>query len=137
MIHCHCELSSPDVCAGRDIRDGTRAALRFTRAAQKTTSSPGVRRSFCAECGSPIAYQTDRRADIVDLRGDVERSVVGRRRVTSTRKSSRWFEIADDLPRFARGAVARRLCDMGRASRRNDALTASNLAVNRFGAVIT
>ena len=42
--------------------------LRFTHCQPKEFgSSPGVRRSFCAVCGSPIAYRSDRRPKIVDL----------------------------------------------------------------------
>ena len=59
-IHCHCDscrrqTSSP-VATFVLV---PKTALRFTRGQPKEfASSPGVRRSFCGECGSPIAYQT-------------------------------------------------------------------------------
>ncbi len=42
--------------------------LRFTDGQPKEFGSlPGVLRSFCAVCGSPIAYRSNRRPEIVDL----------------------------------------------------------------------
>ncbi|TPW27130.1 GFA family protein [Pararhizobium mangrovi] len=34
---------------------------------QEYASSPGVTRSFCGTCGSPLSYRTDERADQIDL----------------------------------------------------------------------
>ena len=68
-VHCHCEscrrqTSSP-VATFVLV---PRAALRFTCGEPREfASSPGVLRSFCGTCGSPIAYRTERRPDIIDL----------------------------------------------------------------------
>jgi len=106
-LHCHCEscrrqTSSP-VATFVMV---PRAALRFTSGQPKDyASSPGVRRSFCAECGSPIAYQVDRRPDIVDLFAG---SLSDASDVTPTchvhaDEQLAWFEVLDDLPRYAQG----------------------------------
>jgi hypothetical protein len=107
VLHCHCEscrrqTSSPVATFVMVRREG----LRFTRGTPKDyASSPGVRRSFCAACGSPIAYQTERRPDIVDLYAG---TLSDPSRVVPTchvhaEEQLTWFEIADELPRFARG----------------------------------
>ena len=108
VIHCHCESCRRQTSAPvATFVMVPRAALRFTRAAPKDyASSPGVRRSFCAECGSPIAYQTDRRADIVDLYAGTlsDPSIVSPSGHVYAEEQLEWFEIADDLPRFAKGS---------------------------------
>jgi hypothetical protein len=106
-LHCHCDscrrqTSSP-VATFVMV---PRTALRFTRGQPKEyASSPGVHRSFCAECGSPIAYQTDRRPDIVDLfvgsLSDAS-AVVPTCHVHDEERLA-WFEVLDDLPRYAQG----------------------------------
>jgi hypothetical protein len=104
-LHCHCEscrrqTSSP-VATFVMVPS---SALRFTRGQPKEyASSPGVRRSFCPECGSPIAYQTDRRPDVVDLfAGSLSdpASVVPSGHVHAEEELA-WFDVLDDLPRYA------------------------------------
>jgi hypothetical protein len=63
VIHCHCDScrrqTSSSVATFVMV---PKTALRLTHGQPKEfASSPGVRRSFCGECGSPIAYRTDRR----------------------------------------------------------------------------
>lgn len=60
--HCHCsdcrkQVASPVatfVGFAREHFSLTRGEFAVFR------SSPGVRRSFCADCGTPMAYETDR-----------------------------------------------------------------------------
>lgn len=69
QVHCHCEscrraTSSPftsffAVDHGRLEWSGT-PVMRYE-------SSPGIFRSFCPRCGSPMAYQSDARRHEVDL----------------------------------------------------------------------
>jgi len=107
-IHCHCEscrrqTSSP-VATFVMV---PRAALRFTRGTPKEyASSPGVRRSFCAECGSPIAYQTERRPDVVDLFAGTlsDMSEVTPLCHVHAAEQLAWFEVLDDLPRYAQSS---------------------------------
>ena len=106
-VHCHCDscrrqTSSP-VATFVMV---PRSALRFTRGSTKEfVSSPGVRRSFCAECGSPIAYQSDRRPEIVDLYAGTlsDPSSVTPSCHVHTEEQLSWFEIVDELPRYAQG----------------------------------
>jgi hypothetical protein len=104
VMHCHCEScrrhTSSLVATFVMVKA---SSLRFTRGQPKEfRSSPGVRRSFCAECGSPIAYRSDRRPEIVDL-------YIGTLNDASTivpwchvhaSEQLPWFEVLDELPRF-------------------------------------
>ncbi len=104
-IHCHCEscrrqTSSP-VATFVMV---PKAALRFTRGQPKEfASSPGVRRSFCGDCGSPIAYRTERRPDIVDLFAGTlaDPASVSPSCHVYAEEQLPWFEVLDDLPRYA------------------------------------
>src|SRR5262249_11303682 len=69
VVHCHCEScrrqTSSSVATFVIV---PKAALRFTQGQPKEfASSPGVHRSFCGACGSPLYYRTERRADQIDL----------------------------------------------------------------------
>jgi hypothetical protein len=79
VIHCHCETcrrhSSSPVATFVMVKA---SALRFTQGRPKEfASSPGVRRSFCGGCGSPIAYQSERRLEIVAVAIVVGGTVTG------------------------------------------------------------
>lgn len=112
QFHCHCEscrrhVASPVatfVCVLRD-------AFRFTKGApQYYTSSPGVRRSFCPRCGTPIAYEANRIPNEVHLyHGTLDNpgAIQPTAHVHSVEQLP-WFEVQDDLPRYAeamRGAT--------------------------------
>ena len=107
-LYCHCEscrrqTSSP-VAVFVMVQ---RSALRFTRGSPKEyVSSPGVRRSFCAACGSPIAYQPERRSEIVDLYAGAlsDPSRVAPLCHVHAEEQLPWLEIIDDLPRYAEGS---------------------------------
>jgi hypothetical protein len=107
LFHCHCDscrrhVSSPIatfVCVLRD-------AFRFTRGTPQTyQSSPGVRRSFCARCGSPIAYEADRIPNEVHLyHGTLaDPDSVQPTAHVHIAEQLTWFEVMDELPRFAEG----------------------------------
>jgi hypothetical protein len=103
-VHCHCDscrrqTSSP-VATFVMV---PKTALRFTRGQPKEfTSSPGVRRSFCGECGSPIAYRTERRPDVVDLFAGTLAypASVAPSCHLYVEGQLPWFEVLDDLPRY-------------------------------------
>jgi hypothetical protein len=68
VSYCHCascrrHTGSPVTCFVNFKRD--KVAFRGERATFH--SSPGVTRSHCARCGTPIAYETAKRADEIDL----------------------------------------------------------------------
>jgi hypothetical protein len=112
VLHCHCEscrrqTSSP-VATFAMVKT---AVLRFTQGQLKEySSSPGVWRSFCPDCGSPIAYRSDRRPELIDLYVgtlDDPGSVQAWCHV-QTSEQLPWFEMLDSLPRFSgsrRGAA--------------------------------
>jgi hypothetical protein len=105
LFHCHCDscrrhVSSAVatfVCVLRD-------AFRFTQGTPNVyESSPSVRRSFCARCGSPIAYEADRILNEVHLyHGTLTdpASVSPTAHVHVTEQLA-WFEVLDELPRYA------------------------------------
>ena len=109
VVHCHCEscrrqTSSP--VATFVIVPKT--ALRFTGGQPKEfASSPGVWRSFCGDCGSPISYWTDRRPDVVDLFAGslADPAAVAPSCHVHAEEQLAWFEVLDDLPRYAQSRV--------------------------------
>ena len=84
------------------VHDLVRRAYRFTgKQPSVYRSSPGVRRLFCANCGTPMAYESDRYPDethfyaasLADSRDFAPQfHVHWAERVP-------WVELADDLPR--------------------------------------
>ena len=110
VVHCHCEscrrqTSSP-VATFVIV---PRAALRITRGQPKEfASSAGVWRSFCADCGSPVSYRTDRRPDVIDLfAGSLAdpSSLLPQCHVHAAEQLP-WFEVLDELPRYAGSRLA-------------------------------
>jgi hypothetical protein len=105
IIHCHCEscrrqTSSP-VATFVMV---PKAALRFTHGTPKEfASSPGVHRSFCGDCGAPIYYRTGQRPDIIDLYAGTlsDPSTLAPQRHVHAAEQLPWFEILDELPRYA------------------------------------
>ena len=107
IAHCHCES-----CRRQTSSPVTtfilvpRTTLRFTQGQPKEfSSSHGVWRSFCADCGSPIYYRTDRRPDDIDLYAvtlDDAARIAPECHVHSAEQLP-WFEVVDNLPRYAEG----------------------------------
>ncbi len=102
-LHCHCEscrrATSSPMATWISV---PQTAFRFT--AGKPTyfaSSPGVRRGFCARCGSPLTYENERVPDEIHLLAgalsDPER-VHATAHVFAGEQLS-WFDTADELPR--------------------------------------
>jgi hypothetical protein len=67
--HCHCESCRRATASPFTTWVGVlRTACRFTGAEPSVyNSSPGVRRFFCAQCGSPIAFESERWPDQTHL----------------------------------------------------------------------
>jgi hypothetical protein len=106
QAYCHCEscrrnTSSP-VAAFLGV---PRAAFRWTGTSPRTyESSPGVRRLFCDRCGSPMAFDADRYPQEIHLYAaslDNPEDYRPEGHVHCAERLS-WFEVADELPRFAR-----------------------------------
>ena len=102
---CHCESCRRQSGAASVPFIGVaRIALSFTGEAPKGfESSPGVTRSFCGRCGSPIAYATDERPDEIDLFAgtldDPGRAPPAFHVHTAERVA--WLTIDDGLPQHA------------------------------------
>ena len=100
--YCHCascrrHTGSPVAC----FVNFKSARVRFLGQRTRYQSSPGVSRSHCAICGTPIAYETSRRADEIDLYlnsfADPEEFRPQGHAYFSEHIA--WFDTADDLPR--------------------------------------
>jgi hypothetical protein len=106
IVYCHCEscrrtTSSP----ATTYLIMQRADVRYTQGTPRSyASSPGVRRSFCARCGSPLAYEADDRPDHIDLFACTlnDPATVAPQAHVYAQEQLPWFEIADNLPRYAR-----------------------------------
>ena len=108
--HCHCASCRRQTASSvATFLMVPKASLRFTRGEPKEySSSPGVHRSFCGDCGSPICYRTERRPTIIDLfHGtlSVPAALAPQFHVHSQEQLP-WFEILDDLPRYAASSAA-------------------------------
>jgi hypothetical protein len=66
-------------------------------------SSPGVKRGFCENCGSPVTYENEGMPDEVHLYAaslSDPGGVVPDRHVFVSEQLP-WFEVLDELPRYA------------------------------------
>ncbi|MCP5368543.1 MAG: GFA family protein [Hyphomicrobiales bacterium] len=102
--HCHCESCRRNTSSPVTTFFGVpRENFRFTGAAPAVyESSPGVRRLFCARCGTPMAYEADRVADEIHLYAaslenpeDFEPEFH-----VHVAEKLPWIDLADDLPRY-------------------------------------
>lgn len=108
VAHCHCE----------SCRKGSGAAMltwvgllqdQFTWTAGapvRFESSPGVRRAFCAACGTPLTYEAVRIADEVHVTAgtlDDPASAPPTLHVWWEERLS-WLHADDGLPKFAKRA---------------------------------
>lgn len=102
--HCHCESCRRATSAPFTTFVGVpRSAVEFTGAARKTyRSSPGVRRSFCGTCGSPIAYESDRWSEEIHFYACclTDPAAVAPQFHVHTGQQLPWVDLADSLPRY-------------------------------------
>jgi hypothetical protein len=73
------------------------------------SSSPGVHRTFCSKCGSPLIAYSDRYPEVLNLALgtlDDDREIRPEAHWHVASKAS-WFEIADDLPQYPEFPPAR------------------------------
>ena len=101
-VYCHCascrrHTASPVSC----FVNFRRIEVAFEELPDTFQSSPGVTRSFCGACGTPIAYETEERPGEIDLYlnvfDDPEDFEPSRHVFCSERIS--WFDTRDELPR--------------------------------------
>jgi len=102
VSYCHCascrrHAGSPVTCFVNFPLD--RVVFRGERATHQ--SSPGVTRSHCARCGTPIAYETTSRAGEIDLylgAFDDPEAFPPQGHAFFAEHIS-WFDTRDELPR--------------------------------------
>ncbi len=105
VAHCHCE-SCRRATGGAVVTWAGFARDRVTFTAgwpQRFASSPGVTRSFCSHCGTPLTYEAERCADEVHFAiGTFDRpeALPPTCHVFDAERIS-WLHLADDLPRYA------------------------------------
>ena len=103
VAHCHCQscrrASGAAVLTFAGYRDHQ---FRLTQGEpQHYASSPGVTRSFCGRCGTPLTYEAER------CPGEVHLTISSLDRPDRfaptvhvfTAERIPWLELADDLPR--------------------------------------
>ena len=106
--HCHCESCRRNTSSPFTTWLGVlKTAARFTgRQPSVYRSSPGVRRLFCANCGTPMAFESDKypeeihfyAASLADPRGFAPQFHV------HVAEKLPWIELGDDLPRYDHSA---------------------------------
>ena len=106
--HCHCESCRRNTSAPFTTYLGVpNQAYRFTGDAPEVyESSPGVRRLFCRRCGTPMAYDADIFPDEIHFYAaslEHPEDFVPQFHVYYDEHVP-WFEIRDELPRYARGS---------------------------------
>jgi hypothetical protein len=108
--YCHCESCRRATASPVTAFLGVPlAAFRFTgKAPAVYHSSPGVRRSFCAGCGTPMAYEADRFPDEIHLYAATLEKPEAYRPQEHVYCAERlaWFDVKDDLPRHPASSSA-------------------------------
>ena len=91
VAYCHCA----------SCRRHTASPVRFSGERATYASSPGVTRSFCSTCGTPIGYETDKRPGEIDLYLNVfdHPEAFSPQRHVYYAEHIPWFDVRDELPR--------------------------------------
>lgn len=107
--YCHCESCRRNTASPVAAFFGVpRAAFRFTgKAPAVYASSPGVRRLFCARCGTPMAYDSDRFPDEIHLYAASldDPAAFAPEAHFFFAEHLPWFDVQDDLPRHPAGGA--------------------------------
>ena len=104
VAHCHCHSCRRNTGSAVATFVGfSQAQFAYSQGAPASyNSSPGVTRSFCARCGTPLTYEADWCADEVHVyisTLDKPEDFEPHSHVFFTEKIP-WFDTADHLPRF-------------------------------------
>jgi hypothetical protein len=105
VAYCHCNSCRRATGAPVAAFAGfARAQVQFVKGTPKTfASSPGVTRSFCGACGTPLSYEGERWPDEIHLfvvSFDDAAQLAPQAHV-NTAEQMPWLSIHDDLPRYA------------------------------------
>jgi len=104
VAHCHCDSCRRNTGSAVATFVGyNKEQLTYTRGERKFyESSPGVRRGFCADCGTPMTYEADRCAEEVHLYVSTLDEPGAYRPQLHVFFAERipWMDLNDDLPRY-------------------------------------
>lgn len=105
VAHCHCTSCRRTTGAAFATYAGfKRLNFAYVKGAPSVyESSPGVRRSFCAACGTPVTYDGERWPDEVHVLActlDAPQDLAPQAHVYMS-EAMPWVHLADNLPRFA------------------------------------
>lgn len=106
IAHCHCHSCRHNTGSAVATFIGYRMEdVRWTEGARTYfESSPGVKRGFCATCGTPMSYEGDRAPGETHLyigTMDEPDKFPPRNHVFFEERIA-WFDTADDAPRYPR-----------------------------------
>ncbi len=104
VAHCHCDSCRHNTGSAVATFVGyNKEQLTYTRGERKFyESSPGVRRGFCADCGTPMTYEADRCPEEVHLYVSTLDEPGAYRPQLHVFFAERipWMDLNDDLPRY-------------------------------------
>jgi hypothetical protein len=104
--HCHCsDCRKATGSAFATYAGILRDRFRWTKGAPKEVhSSPGVTRSFCGTCGTPLAYRGDRWPTEIHILAATldDPSIAAPEAHMYTSEQLPWVHLADGLPRKAK-----------------------------------
>jgi hypothetical protein len=111
--HCHCQSCRRNTASPFTTYMGVpNGGFRFTGATPaEYKSSPGVRRLFCAECGTPVAYSADKFPDEIHfyLSALEDASGIEPKFHVFAGEKVPWVELGDDLPKYVMGTSGPKL----------------------------
>ena len=103
VSYCHCESCRRHTSSAVAAFVGMESSLaRYTRGTPvRFASSPGVIRSFCGRCGSPMSYESESfPGEIHFYTGTLsDPAAVAPTSHVHVAEKLPWFDVRDDLPR--------------------------------------
>jgi len=111
VVYCHCRDCRRSSGAPVSLFAGYQSEqIEWLQGKPKVyESSPGIHRSFCAECGTPLSYEDERLPGEVYLHVGVFDDPEPFEPEVHDWISQRleWFDIRDDLPRYQESSIPR------------------------------
>ncbi|RWD67051.1 MAG: GFA family protein [Mesorhizobium sp.] len=104
MVHCHCEsCRRHSSTAFATVFNIDKTNFRYIRGTPVPyNSSPGVERTHCGRCGSPISYENARELSIFACTLE-DLTLVKPQAHIMVGEMLPWLDFGDDLPCFERG----------------------------------
>jgi hypothetical protein len=106
--HCHCDSCRRATASPTTTFMGVpKDAVVFDGHPPKAyLSSPGVRRTFCGTCGTPVSYESDRHPNEIHLYAATldDPADFAPQFHVHTEERLPWVKLADGLPRYLQGS---------------------------------